>query len=111
MKAIHYGILLLILSLLAGCLESSRAAPTHIAEKYSDKVVLYSTSWCGYCRKTRELFKNNYIDYIEIDIETSNEGRSEFDELRGKGIPLVLIKGRVVDGYAPKAFLKLANGT
>ena len=108
MKKIRYGILLLIFSLMTGCLESSREAPLSLADKYKDKVVLYSASWCEYCRKTRKLFENNYIDYIEIDIETSNEGKREFDELEGKGIPLVLIKGRVVDGYAPKAYLKLA---
>jgi hypothetical protein len=32
-------------------------------------VVLYSTAWCGYCRKAREFFAANGIRYVEYDIE------------------------------------------
>jgi len=95
---------------LSGCLESSRQVPKEIADKYEGKVVLYATQWCGYCEKTRKLFDQRNIEYIELDIEKSIEGQLEFDELGGSGIPLVVIKGRVVEGYAPKAVLNLYNG-
>lgn len=68
---------------------------------------MYATSWCGYCRKMREFFEENNIEYTEYDIEASDLGKQEFDALNGKGIPLVLINGRVVEGYAPKAVLDL----
>ncbi|MFT7560490.1 MAG: mycoredoxin [Flavobacteriales bacterium] len=111
MKVIRLSFLFFVISFLVGCLEASREAHVDIVSKYGDTTVLYATSWCGYCEKTRELLDSNYIKYIEVDIEASNEGRFEFDKLGGKGIPLVLIKGRVVEGYAPKAVLKLARGT
>lgn len=111
MKMVRYSFLFLIICILTGCLKTSREAPTEIADKYGDIAVLYGTNWCGYCEKTRELFKRNNIEYIDYDIETSREGKFEFDKLGGKGIPLVLIKGRLVEGYVPKTVLELAKGT
>ncbi len=109
MKTIHTLFLVILITLISGCLESSREAPAELSSKYGDAVVLYATSWCGYCEKTRKLLKENNIDYIELDIEASSEAKQEFDSLDGNGIPLVLIKGRVIEGYAPKAVLKLVN--
>ena len=31
----------------------------------SKKVVMYATSWCGYCRKARNYFKKNAIPFTE----------------------------------------------
>ncbi len=109
MKTIHTFFLIILITLVSGCMESSREAPTELSSKYGDTVVLYATSWCGYCEKTRNLLKENNIDYVELDIEESNEAKLEFDRLEGNGIPLVLIKGKVVEGYAPKTVLKLVN--
>lgn len=35
-------------------------------------VVLYATSWCGYCKATREFFADYGIRYVEHDIEASD---------------------------------------
>lgn len=101
---------LLSLLFLSGCLESSREAPDDLIKKYGDEVVLYSASWCGYCRQTREILEANYIQFQEIDVEASPVAAAEFQKLGGRGVPLVLAKGRVVEGFAPKAVLDLING-
>lgn len=68
---------------------------------HDNKVVLYATSWCGYCAKAREFFAEHKIDYFEYNIETSAEGKRQYDELNGRGIPLVLVNGKRVQGYRP----------
>ena len=68
---------------------------------HTDKVVLYATDWCGYCKKTREFFKQNNIDYVEFDIEKSAEGNAEYKQLNGRGVPLVIIRGKLIRGYNP----------
>jgi len=104
-------VLLAFSATLGGCIESSREATPSLADKYNGKVVLYATSWCSYCQKTRELFSEHNIGYIEYDIEASGASMQEFKALGGKGVPLVLAKSRVVEGYAPKAVLKLLQGS
>jgi len=53
-----------------------------------------------YCKKTREFFKENNIAYTEFDIEKSTEGK-KYNQLKGKGIPSVVINGKVIRGYNP----------
>ena len=110
LKNLIFLVLFVTVICASGCFKTSRGAPESIAEKYDGKVVLYSTAWCGYCEKTREVFDQRNIKYIELDIEKSSEGKSEFDRLNGRGIPLVVVKGRVVEGYAPKAVLNIYSG-
>lgn len=80
--------------------------PPDFSAQHPEGVVLYSTSWCGYCKKTRDFFKENNIAYVEYDIEASAEGRAQYDQLHGSGVPLVVIRGNVIAGYSPSALKK-----
>jgi glutaredoxin len=66
-------------------------------------VIMYATTWCPYCRKMRTWFSNNNIRYFEYDIEKSDEGRRQFEALGGRGVPLVLVRNRLIKGYNPAA--------
>lgn len=83
--------------------------PPDFAKAYDNKVVLYGTSWCGYCAKTRKMLRENHIAYIEYDIEKSLKGKTQYNKLNGNGVPLMLIDGVVVRGYNPSKILKLAK--
>lgn len=85
---------------------SPRAA---LSAEQSQGVVLYATSWCSYCQKTREFFAQHQIPYREYDVENSSDGRAQYDQLRGKGVPLVLIEGQVLRGYNPAKMKQLLN--
>jgi glutaredoxin len=76
-----------------------------------NEVVLYATSWCGYCAKTRQLLSDNGIAYTEHDIETSAEGKQGYDQLKGNGVPLLQIGNGIVRGYNPSKILQLAKGS
>lgn len=85
------------------------SSPSEQVNQYPGEVVLYATSWCGYCKKTRALLRDQQIAFTEYDIEKSERGAREFKALNGRGIPLVLIDGEVVRGYDPDRILKLAQ--
>ena len=83
--------------------------PPDFAAQHQGKVILYATSWCGYCEKTRRLLEQNGIEYVEYDIEASKEGMSQYKALGGRGVPVLLIAGEVVSGYSPKRILQLSG--
>jgi mycoredoxin len=83
--------------------------PPDFSALYPEGVVLYATDWCGYCKKTREFFKQHNIAYVEYDIEKSAVGKAQYDQLHGSGIPLVMIRGEVLRGYDPNAMSKLLH--
>ena len=73
------------------------------AQQHEEEVILYATSWCGYCKKTREFLRDNDIPYFEYDIEKSTEGHRQYKELNGNGVPLLVINDQVIRGYNPPA--------
>ena len=81
------------------------------AADHNDRVILYGTSWCGYCAKARKLMDENNIEYHEYDIEKSNKGKLQYDSLGGRGVPVLLINGEIVKGYNPQKILKLSGRT
>jgi glutaredoxin len=76
-----------------------------LAAPAASKVVLYATNWCGYCRKARELLRSRGVAFVEHDIERSAEGRRQYDALRGRGVPLLVVNGTVIRGYSEQAIL------
>lgn len=67
-----------------------------------EPVVMYGTTSCSFCAKTRQFFEQNNIEYYEYDIERNPEGKAQFNALGQRGVPVVLIDGKLVAGYDPK---------
>lgn len=70
------------------------------------KVVLYSTAWCGYCKKAKAYFRTNNIAFTEFDIEKSASAKRDFKRLGGSGVPLILVGEKRVKGFSPAKFAK-----
>jgi glutaredoxin len=80
-----------------------------MAEASADQpeVVLYATSWCPYCAKTREFFRMHGIRYTEYDIEHNAVGAEGYRRLGGNGVPIIVIGADVVHGYDPDRMTEL----
>ncbi len=85
-------------------------AAATLNQKHGSDVIMYSTSWCGYCRKARVLLNMQGVQYKELDIEQSAEANAEMKSLGGQGVPVFLIKGEVVKGFNQNRVLELIKG-
>jgi len=78
-------------------------------------ITLYSTSWCGYCKRARAWFQAEGIPFVEKDIEKDPEGAKEY---RAKangytGVPLIDVNGTAIRGFDKRqvtALIKRAGG-
>ena len=41
----------------------------HFYPDGSPRIVMYGADWCPYCRKLRTEFKDNNVDFVEIDVD------------------------------------------
>jgi len=71
------------------------------------RVVMYSTTWCGYCKKARRYFKEKGIPFVEYDTETSKKGREDYRKLNGTGVPIILVGKKRMNGFSPSGFERL----
>jgi len=87
---------------------ATAAAPAGQAD-----VILYSASWCGACRATRQYLQRNRIAFVEKDIEKDREAYAEMQrKARAQGVrtgalPMMDIKGQMVSGFDPGTVQRL----
>lgn len=79
--------------------------PGNITERNRSKgVVMYSASWCGYCKKAAIHFRKNNIPFTEHDIEKSEQAALQYKKLNGRGVPIILIGDQRMNGFNATAF-------
>lgn len=70
-------------------------------------IVMYSTSWCGYCQKAREFFKKRGIAYTEYDIEKDQIAKQRYDAIGGSGVPVILVNEKRMSGFSEKRLISI----
>jgi len=71
------------------------------------KVKIYTTPMCPWCKKTKEFFKDNNIEYEEINIAGNHEAAHEMIEKSGQmAVPVIEVSGEIIVGYDVKKLKK-----
>ena len=73
------------------------------------RVVMYSASWCGYCRQARNYFQQSGIRYVELDIEKDQRARKAYDAIGGNGVPVILVGNKRLNGFSVASFKGIYN--
>jgi len=64
------------------------------------KIKIYTTPTCPWCKKTKEFFKDNDIEYEEKDVSSDKENQKEMKEKSGQlGVPVIDIDGDIIVGF------------
>ena len=75
-----------------------------------EKIIMYTTQWCPYCKKAREFLTSHDIAFEERDIESdSEEVTSLYRSLNKDGIPQIIIGNKVFSGFNQAALEKELN--
>lgn len=90
----------------------SRPAPTEAelrAALSATPIVMYSTSWCGVCRKARQFLTENGFKYQEIDADQAPGGWDKVKQLSGRrAVPVIVVDGEVTAGLNPDSIMRSA---
>ena len=82
--------------------ERAASLPASRRPAAAAEVVVYTTSWCGWCRKTLAWLDERGVAYENRDIEQSDAWRDELlEKTGGVSIPVVEIDGQLVRGFDP----------
>ena len=74
------------------------------------KIQIYTTSNCVYCKMAKAWFKENKVEYEEINLEGNSEKQREMIEKSGQmGVPVIDIDGQIIIGFDKEA-IKQALG-
>lgn len=68
------------------------------------EVELFTTNWCGYCRKARAYLQQQGVSYREYDVEKDRAAAQRKQQLGGSGVPFAIINGQKILGFDPEAY-------
>ena len=75
------------------------------------KVKIYTTTTCPYCHMVMEFFKENKVEYEEVNVQEDSDAAKEMVEKSGQmGVPVIMIGDEIIVGFDKeklKAALKL----
>jgi len=70
-----------------------------------NEVILYTTSWCPYCKKAKEFFRSRNIYFTEYDVEKDRDAAERKKQLDPRGgVPFAIVNGQQIHGYSPGAY-------
>jgi glutaredoxin len=85
--------------------KAASSLDTDVKPRKSNEVILYTTSWCPYCKKAKEFFKSRNIYFTEYDIEKDRDAAERKKRLDSKsGVPFAIVNGQQIHGYSPSAY-------
>jgi len=68
-----------------------------------DKVTIYSTPTCVYCKMAKEFFTKNNVAYEEFNVASDLKAREDMvNKSHQLGVPVIDIGGKVVVGFDQK---------
>jgi glutaredoxin len=67
-------------------------------------IQIYSASYCGECKRAKAYMEEKGIKFVDYDIESDIEKRREFYARGGRGIPLLIIRGEMMEGFDEELF-------
>lgn len=63
-------------------------------------VIVYSTTWCGFCKMAKNYFKQLGVDFQEKDVEADPAAGNESVQKSGQmGVPVIDIGGTIIVGF------------
>lgn len=87
---------------LSGVSPAQRSALSKNFDAAGDqKLVMYVTQSCGYCKRARQYFQERGLAVREFDIERSPAARRDFAALHGGGTPLIYKGFHSAYGFNP----------
>ena len=66
----------------------------------ANKVIIYSTPTCVYCKMAKDFFNKNNVQYVEHNVAIDESARKEMmDKSHQLGVPVIDINGEIHVGF------------
>jgi len=87
----------------------SQAGPLNM--KDAPDVLMLGAAWCPACKAATRFFVKNNINYCEYDMEINAIGARLYQEVNGRGVPILFIGEHRIHGFNTGTVTKALQNT
>lgn len=83
----------------------------HFMSKNPPRVRVFTTRQCPHCRQAKQWLQQQGVRFEEWNVETQPRARKLFQQLGGRGVPLITVGDNSLNGFDAKTlsrWLKLS---
>lgn len=82
----------------------TRPADAEIRDARPGEIVIYTTPTCGYCKQALAHLNSHNIPYLQKDVSSNAQAKSEWSALGGRGVPLIILGKQKLTGFSVASF-------
>jgi glutaredoxin 3 len=84
-----------------------RMANYEVEDSAMKVIKVYTTQYCGYCARAKELLRTKGLSFQEVDVTENDEMRVKLVQMTGgrRTVPQIFIGSEAIGGYADLARL------
>ena len=79
--------------------------------KDAPDVLMLGAAWCPACKAATRFFVKNNINYCEYDMEINDIGARLYQEVNGRGVPILFIGEHLIHGFSEAAVTSTLQDT
>lgn len=94
-------------------LVAERAPVVRPRSKPARPIVMYTTAWCGVCKRARSWLEEQDVDFVEQDIEQDPSAREELAAkarsagVALRGVPVIDVGGTLLQGFSAQGMARV----
>ena len=100
-RILRLAMAILLLAVMSACTQEVDISELR-AEIGDSPVVMLSTTTCGYCKQLRADLGDWGVDFEDLDVESDSNGWEAYEQVNGRGVPILIIGDTVLHGYEPE---------
>jgi glutaredoxin len=88
--------------------DARKVTQRKVSKPGDNKVEIFTTTWCGYCKKAIALLKANHIPFKQHDIEKEAGTKKRMMAMGGRGgVPFAIINDQKIYGFSEGTYKRV----
>ncbi len=82
--------------------QTRKQARSSEKRRFSGTIEMFVTDWCPVCKRAESYLRSRNYPYVKYDIDKDEDARRRFQEMGGRGVPLILVGSQRLSGFSPQ---------